>query len=76
MNELFELVQVYAVIDPITAGFIISSAFKVGSAVLGGPDEDDTKDALDAATQVSHAQKQRVGQETDLAKQQNQAKKT
>jgi hypothetical protein len=74
MNELFELVQVYAFIDPVTAGFLISTTAKVGSAIFGGPDEDDTKDALDAATKVSHAQKQRVGQETDLAKKQNQAK--
>jgi hypothetical protein len=74
VTELFEFVQVYAFIDPVTAGFLISTTAKVGSAIFGGPDEDDTKDALDAATQVSHAQKQRVGQETDLAKQQNQAK--
>jgi hypothetical protein len=74
MNELFEIVQVYAIIDPITAGFLISSAVKIGSSLLGGPDEDDTKEALDAATRVSHAQKQRTAQETDLARQQNQAK--
>ena len=64
MTELFEFVQVYAFIDPVTAGFIISTTAKVGSAIFGGPDEDDTKDALDTATRISHAQKERAGQES------------
>ena len=71
MNEIFELV--HALIDPVTAGFLISTGSKVIGSMMG-PDEEDTRAAMDAATKVSHAQKQQAGQELDLAQKQNKMK--
>ena len=71
MNEIFELV--HAFIDPVTAGFLISTGSKVIGSMMG-PDEEDTRAAMDAATKVSHAQKQQAGQELDLAQKQNKMK--
>jgi hypothetical protein len=71
MNEIFELV--HGLIDPVTAGFLISTGSKVIGSMMG-PGEEDTKAAMDAATRVSHAQKQQAGQELDLAQKQNKMK--
>ena len=67
MSELYDII-VLGFVDPMTLSFLVGSSAKlIGSAM--GPDEDDTQAALDAAVNVSHAQKKQVGNENKIAQQ-------